>query len=460
MNSTPGTHIESATQAHHLCCSNRMIRRESEDRERLPGDAAISARALTIAAIHGESTRLVNLNRGHEITPLVNALIRLGAPICRDGDDLIVTNLLGSADRERVHSLNFASSFSGACMMLGVLAGLGIPAVLDGDQRAREANISWVVDPLQHLGARIEYMHRPSHLPVRVFPRHLRAGEVHVADDCLLARDAILVAALVARIKVRIVQIGQLRDHLVCLLRSLGAKLVTEEQRLSFEPSDLQPYPSHIIPNDPTSCAYLVAAHLLQGRAGDLRLDGVCLNPGRTRFIELMRQAGMRISYLPQEDQGGEPVGSIVAANCLSKLRPISISTRAEFLAMDDEIPLAATIASQIDGISEFVQPSTPSLKQNRFETTCSMLRSFGVAAVSNKTSLRIPGGRPFAPGVIASRNDHRIAMTAAIAGCAAPGTTRVLEGGCYATSFPSFTSAMRWHGFDVMDDHQGRAAE
>lgn len=449
--------VEPGTQVRHLTCSRQMIRREYEGSPALPGDESISQRALLVAATRNEPTRLSNLNRGLSVSPLITALSRLGARIVSDGDEVVVSSLLGSVDKERVHTLNLGSSGTSARLLLGMLAGFGIPAVIDGDRSLREQPMDWVVNPLLQLGARIEYLLKPGRLPIRVFSRRMRGGDVRIAGGGTHAREAVLLAAFVAQIPVRIIQPVHARDHIERLLRSLGAAIASDGTSLSFQPAAYQRYLAHRIPNDPSAAAYLIAGHLLQGRVGEMRIDDVCLNPTRTGFVELLRRAGLRINYLDTADIHGEQVGAIVVVNGRSKLAPFGNLTQAESQALADEAPLAAAVASQIDGIAEFPRASDPAASEStRIDTTCSMLRSFGIEAEATRTVLRIVGGKPFIPGSIPCFNDHRLAMTAAVAGCAAAGVTRILQGGCHATSFPSFTSVMRWYGFDVSDEDRG----
>jgi 3-phosphoshikimate 1-carboxyvinyltransferase len=69
------------------------------------------------------------------------------------------------------------------------------------------------------------------------------------------------------------------------------------------------------------------------------------------------------------------------------------------------------------------------------------MLRAFGVTVTTTEDGMVIEGASRLRPARVDSHGDHRIAMTAAVAGaCAAEGTT-VIEGwDLVATSYPRFT--------------------
>jgi 3-phosphoshikimate 1-carboxyvinyltransferase len=50
-----------------------------------------------------------------------------------------------------------------------------------------------------------------------------------------------------------------------------------------------------------------------------------------------------------------------------------------------------------------------------------------------------IHGGKPLHGADIHSHDDHRLAMSFAVASLAAAGTTRILDDGCVGISYPSF---------------------
>ena len=55
-----------------------------------------------------------------------------------------------------------------------------------------------------------------------------------------------------------------------------------------------------------------------------------------------------------------------------------------------------------------------------------------------------IRGGRPLHGAVIDSRNDHRIAMTFAVAALAAEGETSIPQWDCVNISYPGFLEDLR----------------
>jgi len=83
--------------------------------------------------------------------------------------------------------------------------------------------------------------------------------------------------------------------------------------------------------------------------------------------------------------------------------------------------------------------------ESDRVETTCAMLRSFGIACEARPDGFVVEGrpDRPFDPGKVHADGDHRIAMAAAVAGLVASGPTHIDDADNVATSYPGFALAL-----------------
>src|SRR5690606_19076529 len=90
--------------------------------------------------------------------------------------------------------------------------------------------------------------------------------------------------------------------------------------------------------------------------------------------------------------------------------------------------------------------------ESDRVETTCAMLRAFGVVCEARPDGFAVEGrgGAPFTPGRVHADGDHRIAMAAAIAGLVATGETVIDDADNVATSYPGFAAALTQLGASV----------
>ena len=62
-----------------------------------------------------------------------------------------------------------------------------------------------------------------------------------------------------------------------------------------------------------------------------------------------------------------------------------------------------------------------------------------GCDIVATDDGMVIHGGKPLHGADIKSHNDHRLAMSFAVAALIAEGTTRILDSECVGISYPSF---------------------
>jgi 3-phosphoshikimate 1-carboxyvinyltransferase len=207
-----------------------------------------------------------------------------------------------------------------------------------------------------------------------------------------------------------------------------------------------------VVPADPSSAAFLLAAALVAGSAPDgVTLPGVCVNPTRTGFLEAARAMGARIEEQGGRDAAGEPVADLVAISG-APLRAATIAGDVVVRAID-EIPILAVLAARAAGTTEIRDAAELRVKESdRIATTAALLRAFGVPADELDDGLRVHGdpSRPLKPATIDSHGDHRIAMSAAVLALAAPAPSTILDVGPVATSFPGFVAAMSALGASI----------
>ena len=417
----------------------------------IPGDKSISQRILIAAAGMPGMTRVVNSNSGLAVALLQEALACLGVEFVRAGDALLVGTISVPAGTTVEKPLYFGPASASARLLLGYLAGSGIGAIFDGDYTLRRRPMQWVVDPLRELGAGIEYLDEPGHLPLRLAPSRLHSGEVEMTVGSAQARSAILLAAAASGQRVKIRHPVHSRDHTERLLSYLGAALEIHENLIEIHGSRIRSVPELSIPSDPSAVAYPLAAHLLSETNGSLSFRGICLNATRTGFIALARSMGAVIDFEHVSEVCGEPVGIVTIGPGPPRLHPFVVDDDAVLHSLIDEVPLACALATRANGRSRVMGAGELVWKEtNRLETTCRMLTAFGANVSVEKNGIWVEGGWMLRSGTIPSFGDHRVAMTAASLATALGGISTVEQGGCYANSTPGFVEMMRAGGWSM----------
>ena len=111
-----------------------------------------------------------------------------------------------------------------------------------------------------------------------------------------------------------------------------------------------------------------------------------------------------------------------------------------------DELPILAVLAARARGTTVVRDAEELRVKESdRVETTCAMLRAFGITCEARPDGFVVEGrpDRPLTAAKVHADGDHRIAMAAAIAGLVADGQTQIDDADNVATSYPGFASAL-----------------
>ena len=262
-------------------------------------------------------------------------------------------------------------------------------------------------------------------------------------------KSAILLAGLNAPGVTRIVEPIPTRDHSERMLKGFGADIHVDTDadggRVIFLTGEAELKPQNIIvPGDPSSAAFpLVAALIVPG--SKIMVANVGLNRTRAGLIDLLREMGGSIEVTNAREVGGEPVGDlIVTASALRGVEP----DPARAPSMIDEYPVAFIAAALAQGRSVFRGLDELRVKESdRIATMAEGLRAIGVAVEELEDGLVIEGsgGAPLpGGGPIATKLDHRIAMSFAIAGLASKDGVTVDDMRPVATSFPTFLPLLR----------------
>ncbi len=422
-------------------------------RIRVPGDKSISHRALMLGALAVGETRITGLLEAEDVLATARAVSQLGAELERDeaGQWRVQGRGLGGLVAPE-DVLDLGNSGTGARLMMGILASHPLTAVLTGDASLRSRPMARVAAPLQLMGATIsarEGCRLPLTLTGSADPLPIRY-RLPVASAQV--KSAVLLAGLNAPGETTVIEPEPTRDHSERMLRHFGAEVAVEDVvgdgpeirqiRLSGQP-ELSAAAVQV-PGDPSSAAFpAVAALLLPG--AEVTIEGVGLNPLRSGLYETLREMGAEIREENSRELGGEPVADLVVrASSLSGVTvPAERAPR-----MIDEYPILAVAAACAEG--QTVMEGLGELRVKESDRLASMaagLTACGVKVEEGSDRLvvqgrggRIPGGNA-AP--IATRLDHRIAMSFLVLGLAAEQPVTIDDGTPIDTSFPGFAEMM-----------------
>jgi 3-phosphoshikimate 1-carboxyvinyltransferase len=411
----------------------------------VPGDKSISHRSLILAGLALGVSRIEGLSEGDDVAATATAMRAMGARIGRATDGAVEVQGVGVGGILQPRgALDLANSGTSARLLIGLAATHPITATFTGDASLSRRPMERVAAPLRRTGA--EILTAPGGtLPVTVrglSPAVPQTTRIEVASAQL--KSALLLAGLNSPGVTRVVEATPTRDHSERMLRLFGAEIASEDGEIALR-GEAELEPQHLqIPGDPSAAAFLaVAALIVPG--SELRIDGVGANPHRSGLYATLREMGGDISFENPREISGEPVADLVVRH--SALSAVDVPPE-RVPAMIDEFPIFFVAAAFAEGTSRVRGAGELRFKESdRIAAMAEGLRAIGADAEESEDGLAIrgSGGEPLAGGgTIATRLDHRVAMSFAVAGLHARAPVALDDFSPVATSFPGFEDVLR----------------
>lgn len=410
----------------------------------VPGDKSISHRSLLFSALSEGTCRVENLGPGADVRSTAECLRRLGVEIrWVDGAVDVVGRGLRSF-KAPTHVLDCGNSGTTMRLLSGIVAGAGTGGTLDGDASLRKRPMKRVLEPLRLMGAKARGSLNAAgdELAPLVFEPGVklegRRHELKVASAQV--KSCLLLAGLFAEGETTVREPSPSRDHTERMLRAYGLSLqFGADGAVTVRPPSepLRPPALLVVPGDPSSAAFWIGAGLIVPGA-EVEVRGVDVNPTRTGFLRVLQRMGAEVEVVPQDERAGDPVATLRVRGG-GRLRGTEVLA-GEVPSLLDEVPLLAVVASQAHGTTTVAGAQELRVKESdRLAQMVKGLRAMGVQIEERPDGFVLEGPATLKGADIDSAHDHRIAMSFAIAGMCADGTTSV-EGAEWADiSYPGF---------------------
>jgi len=369
------------------------------------------------------------------------ALAQLGARIETRGDPWIVGGT-GGALRAPTRPLYVQNSGTTARFLTAAATLAPGPVEIDGNARMRERPIVHLVDALRGLGAGVEILGAGGCPPVRVAGGGLPGGPVTIdGSQSSQYTSAILLAAPYAQ---RDVDVAFQRGVLVSrpyvditlqIMRAFGAEIdwagETDDPRIHVRAGVPYRARAYTIEPDASSAAYPFCAAAIAG--GTVRVEGV--PPGSLqsdwRLLDLLQRMGCRV----------ERTGTTVAVT--GPDRPLRSLGEIDMNDMPDAVLAYAVVALFADGPTLIKNIWNLRIKEtDRLSALEKELRKLGARAHADRDALRIQPG-PLHGAEIDTYDDHRMAMSFALAGLRVPGVV-IRDPGCVSKTWPRFWDVLQ----------------
>ena len=415
----------------------------------VPGDKSISHRAILLGALGDGATEVRGWLAAGDTEATLAAVQQLGVQI--DRHDTHTLTVHGGQLRPADAPLDFVNAGTGIRLAAGIMAGQSFESVLDGSYQLRRRPMKRITEPLQDMGADISS--EEGKCPLTVRPAQLKGIEHNLKIASAQVKSAILLAGLFAEGDTIVVQPGPARDHTERMLTSMGAQITVDGNTVTLTPgATLQPM-DLTVPGDFSSAAFLMVAGLLVPDS-DLTIQGVNLNDTRTGLVDALLAMGADIDVVETGLEAGEPVGDIRVRYCALHGTTIGGDL---VVRMIDEFPILMVAALSATGETVVHDAKELRVKEtDRIAVMATELRKLGADIEEREDGFRIIGPQTLIGSVVDGHDDHRIAMSMAVAGLVADEMTVVTDAKCANDSFPGFAETLMELGGGLLPEGQG----
>jgi 3-phosphoshikimate 1-carboxyvinyltransferase len=412
-----------------------------------PADKSISHRAALFAAMCDEPVTVRNYLDSEDTRSTLDAVMTLGAGVEEEGDNCFVVRGVGlHAPLEATEGLlNVGNAGTLMRLLPGWLAGQpGGVWTLDGDESIRRRPVDRVAEPLRLMGAQVDATDG-RFPPFTVRGAQLDGIEYELPVASAQVKSCVLIAGMNASGSTTVVEPAPSRDHTERFLRRARAPFEQNGTRLTVSAVDELELDEVVVPGDPSSAAFIVAAAILVA-GSRVVVKGVDLNWTRTGFLRIAERMGaVIVGQLeePGRQAAEEPVGELdVAAGSLEG----TVVEAEEVPLAIDELTLVALLGAHAEGETIVRGAGELRLKESdRIAGVVEGLRGLGADIEGTPDGFVVRGaGSPLTGGTIDAKGDHRMAMLGAVAGLASTGGVEVVGMEAAAVSYPGFEYDLR----------------
>jgi 3-phosphoshikimate 1-carboxyvinyltransferase len=400
---------------------------------RVPGSKSLTNRALVCAALASGPSRLVGWLESDDTEAMIDGLARLGVTVERSGADLVV-NGTGAEFAIPLHPIDCRASGTTMRFLAACAALVRGRVTLDGVARMRERPIQDLADALASLGVSVRTV--AGCPPITIQGGRLAGGRVAVdASKSSQFLSALLMVAPLAEGDVEIVatQITS-RPYVDLTLAVMNAFGIAVELRGddTFRIPGGQRYRGRgfAIEPDATAATYFFAAAAVTG--GRIRVEGLSPASAQSdvRFVEVLERMGCGVERGP---------------NWISVRGPRYLhGVDVDLNALPDSALTLAVVALFARGRTSIRNVANLRLKEtDRMAALKAELEKLGARVETTATDIVIDPPERVTPARIATYDDHRMAMSFAVAGLAVDGIV-IQDPECVRKTFPGFFEELR----------------
>ncbi len=396
---------------------------------RPPGSKSITNRALVCAALAEGQSVLTGALDSEDTRVMIQALRGLGVDVQHDPSAALI-RVRGCGGQIPCPNAELDVANSGTTMrFLTAMVALGHGRFrIDGTPRMRQRPIEDLLSALRQLGVEAYSEPGTGCPPVVVQARGLPGGQAQVAGNISSQfLSGLLMAAPYAGQPVELAVVGPLVSQpyvqmTLAVMEAFGIRVEHQDHRFVVPQGRYQARPYAIEPDASAASYFWAAAAITSGQVTVQGLGRESLQ-GDVAFCDLLARMGCRVEARPD--------GLAVAGGPLRGIE-------ADMNAISDTVQTLAAVALFADGPTTISGVAHIRHKEtDRIGALATELRKLGATVEERADGLRIVPG-PLRGAEIDTYDDHRMAMSLALAGLRVPGVV-IRDPGCTAKTYPGF---------------------
>ena len=399
----------------------------------IPGSKSISHRALIAAGLAKGKSTLKSFLACDDTLYTAGAIQKLGIDIAINEDTVHVSGNEGVFNpvSEKLE-IDLGNSGTSYRLLLSVAALANGPFIFTGTRRMKERPVAYLADALKKLGVDARYLEKEGYPPVLINASGIKGGRVIISGDISSQYiSSLLLSGPYAGSDLTVEVSGELVsrpyiDLTMDVMKSFGVNIENKNYRIFNVPSG-QSYTARefVIDGDASSASYFWGAAAITG--GTVKTTNI--HPFKNRqgdmgLLDILERMGCNIK---REESSVTVSGRTLTGVCV------------DMGSMPDMAPTLAVIALFAEGKTTITNVSHLRHKESdRIADTANEIRRVGGRVEERDDGLVVYGEEKLSGAEIDSHDDHRLAMSFAMAGIRVPDII-IKNESCVNKSFPSF---------------------
>jgi 3-phosphoshikimate 1-carboxyvinyltransferase len=407
----------------------------------VPSDKSITHRAVLLSSLASGTSTIHNPLEAADCLSTLSCVEALGCNVEKNKNVWKVTGRGLWGYKKPAKPLDCGNSGTTMRLISGILSAQDFDTELFGDASLSKRPMNRVSEPLSSMGAKFD-LKDGKYAPFKIHgTKNLKPTAWKSPIASAQVKSSLLLAGLHAKGETSFEEPSLSRDHTERMLKACGVPVERNGFKVSIKgPSELKSM-EWFVPGDISSAAFFIVAAILV-KNSDIQLKSVNINDTRAGLLYVLERMGAKIDLTNKKDLGGEPIADIVIKGA-QKLSAIKIDD-VIVPTLIDEVPILAIAATQAEGTTYLRGIGELRVKEtDRVAAMAKNLKAMGADVTEEKDGLVIKGPTKLKGAVVSSFDDHRIAMSFAVASLIADGETTIDGADAVGISFPTFWSLL-----------------